>query len=129
MCHLHLSTIFLSLLTFSNLAFTLPNIIVARQQCESEWCLPSLPWDPIDGLMDAGAAAAGDLLNGFVKPQSPIGTNDKDSDTGLWTNPDIELDVNPQVEDDQNQCQTNDNLPGQVSCCFVGSIHQKKESF
>lgn len=79
--------------------------------------------------MGAGAAAAGDLLNGFVKPQSPIGTNDKDSDTGLWTNPDIELDVNPEVEDDQNQCQTNDNLPGQVSCSFVGSIHQTKGSF
>lgn len=43
------------------------NIIVARQQCESEWCPPSLPWDPIDGLMGAGAAAVGKLINWFCE--------------------------------------------------------------
>lgn len=128
MRHLHFQTVFLSLITFPNLASTLPNTIVARQQCESEWCLPSLPWDPIDALMGAGAAV-GDLINGFVKPQSPIGTNEKDSDARLWTNPDIELDVNPQAENDQDQCRTSYNLLGQVGFCFASGIHQNKESF
>lgn len=129
MHHLHFQTIFLSLITFSNLASTLPNTIVARQQCENEWCLPSLPWDPIDALIGAGAAAVGDLINGFVKPQPPIGTNEKDSDARLWTNPDIELDVNPQTENDQNQCRTSNNLPGQVGFYFASGIHQKQRVF
>lgn len=120
MRHLRFQTIFLSPITFSNLASTLPNDIVARQKCESEWCLPSLPWDPIDALMGAGAAAVGNLINGFVKPQSPIGTNEKDSNARIWTNTDIEPDVNPQVEDDQDQCRTNNDLPGRVSFYLTG---------
>lgn len=74
--------------------------------------------------MGAGAAAVEELINGFVKPQSPIGTNEKDSDARLWTNTDIELDVSPQVEEDQYQCRTSHNLLGQVSFCFAGGIHQ-----
>lgn len=113
MRHLHLPTIFLSSIPFSDLAFTFSKIIVARQLCESEWCLPSLPWDPIEGLVGAGAAAVGDFINSFVKPQS--GANEKDSDARLWTNTNIELDVNPQVEEDQDQCRTIYKLLGQVS--------------
>lgn len=113
MRHLRFQTIFLSPIIFSNLATTLPNVIVARQQCESEWCLPLLPWDPLDAMIGAGAAAVGNLINGFVKPQAPIGTNEKDSDVRVWTNTNTEPNVNPQVEDDQ--CRTSDNLPGQVS--------------
>lgn len=125
MRHLRFQTIFLSLISFSDLASTLPNNIVARQICESEWCLPSLPWDPIDALMGAGAAVVGDLINGFVKPKSPIGTNEKDSDARTWTNTDIDLGVNPQVEDNQDQCRTSNDLPGWVSFYFAGGIHQK----
>lgn len=125
MRHLRFQTIFLSPITFSNLASTLPNVIVARQQCESEWCLPLLPWDPLDAMIGAGAAAVGDLINGFVKPQAPIGTNEKDFDVRLWTNTDTEPNVNPQVEDDQ--CRTSNNLPGQVSLDFAESIHQTQK--
>lgn len=126
MRHLNLPTIFLSSISFSDLAFTLSKIIVARQQCESEWCLPSLPWDPIDGLVGAGAAV-GDFINSFVKPQSPTGTNEKDSDARLWTNTNIELDVNPQAEEDQNQCRTSYNLLGQVSFLLCKGLSSKTE--
>lgn len=129
MRHLRFQTIFLSPITFYHLASALVNIIAARQQCENEWCLPSLPWNPIDALMGAGAAAVGDLINGFVTPQSPIGTNEKDSDARPWTNRDREPDVNPQVEDDQDQCRTSNNLPGQVSFYFAGGIHQTQRVF
>lgn len=63
--------------------------------------------------MGAGAAV-GDLINGFVKPQLPISTNEKDPDARLWTNTDIELDVNPQVEEDRDQCRNSHDLLGQV---------------
>lgn len=124
MRHLRFQSIFLSLITFSNLASTLPNNIVARQMCESEWCLPSLPWDPIDALMGAGAAAVGDLINGFVKPKSPIGTNEKDTDARIWTNSELDLGVNSQVEDNQDQCRIRTDLPGWVSFFFAGGIDQ-----
>lgn len=117
MRHLRFQTIVLSPITLSNLVSTLPNNIFARQMCESEWCLPSLPWDPIDALFGAGAAAVGDFINGFLKPQSPIGTNEKDSDARIWTNTDI------YVEDDQNQCGNSNDLPGRVSFYFARGLY------
>lgn len=114
----------LYLISFSSLAFTLPNIIA--RQCEAfEWCLPSLPFDPVDvviggltSFFGAGAAAANDLggiINGFVKPQLPTSTDDHNSDTRVGASSDIELNAIGQ-NGEPNQCQ---DLLGQVSCMFI----------
>lgn len=119
------------IIIFSNLASTLPNVVASRE-CESTWCLPSLPWDT---LLGGGSAAVGvfeGIFNGFVKPQLPATTpptttpddddnnDDGSSDQRAWPNSDMELDVYGLPGGDQNQCQNNlpDLQPGNVSFFF-----------
>lgn len=119
------------IIIFSNLASTLPNVI-ASGECESLWCVPSLPWDALLGGGSAAVGAFDGIFNGFVKPELPATItptptpgedDDENSAQRAWPDSDMELDVYGLPGGDQNQCQNNlpDLQPGMVSffSCFL----------
>lgn len=120
------------IIIFSNLASTLPNVVASRE-CESTWCIPSLPWNNLLGGGSAAVGAFEGIFNGFVKPQLPattpptttpdddVNNDDGSSDQRAWPNSDMELDVYGLPGGDQNQCQNNlpDLQPGNVSFFFL----------